>query len=418
MDKKNLIFLISFILLFGLCITSIVLLLGGGSYFLIQPRLKDRMTLFPVFLHGKWGYINAKGNLVIDFQFDEARDFHQNIAAVKIGYRWGYIDIFERYIRNPIFDSCLDFSEDFAAVSIDNQWGYISNLSSQKYAIPPTYEAATSFSEGLAAVKLKGKWGYINKKGDVVIPFQFDYGGPFTEGLAYVVYAHKLGYINSHGQLIINPRFDFPDYIDLTMNPIEWIISEKNKRYSFKEGIALAVYQGRYGYIAPNGDTLIDFIYSDALPFSEGLAAVKDGNKGKWGFIDKQGNFVIEPKYNQANSFSEGLAAVKLSTKWGYINIYGLPLIRSQFTTASQFNHGLALVDQRRYISTTGEIIWEGEPFSNIPTITPSPTNTEIIPSSTFTDTPPPTPTIVVNGTPLLTLAAPTASFEEGGIEG
>ncbi|MGB0524791.1 MAG: WG repeat-containing protein, partial [Flammeovirgaceae bacterium] len=39
---------------------------------------------------GKWGYINLKGELVVKPQFDEAYDFIDGYAAVRIGEGWTY----------------------------------------------------------------------------------------------------------------------------------------------------------------------------------------------------------------------------------------------------------------------------------------------------------------------------------------
>ena len=54
-------------------------------------------------------------------------------------------------------------------------------------------------------------------------------------------------------------------------------------------------------------ETFIEPVYADALPFSEGLAAVSvDGTK--WGYIGEQGEWAIQPKYDYALSFENGVA--------------------------------------------------------------------------------------------------------------
>jgi len=83
------------------------------------------------------------------------------------------------------------------------------------------------------------------------------------------------------------------------------------------------------GFMEANCHMVSSAQYSEALAFSEGLAAVKIGEK--WGYIDVQGSVVIPPKFAGAWFFSDGLASVKLSERsplWGFIdkegNVFGL----------------------------------------------------------------------------------------------
>lgn len=61
--------------------------------------------------------------------------------------------------------------------------------------------------------------------------------------------------------------------------------------------------------------------YEDAMTFSQGLAAVKQG--GKWGYIDTDGKTVIPFAYDLAHSFHEGLAIVGKRTQRSFVSSYG-----------------------------------------------------------------------------------------------
>jgi hypothetical protein len=51
-----------------------------------------------VILVGRWGYIDRKGEWVINPRFDRASGFSQGLASVGMGKRWGYIDKTGRYV--------------------------------------------------------------------------------------------------------------------------------------------------------------------------------------------------------------------------------------------------------------------------------------------------------------------------------
>ncbi|MGO3109663.1 MAG: WG repeat-containing protein [Sphingobacterium sp.] len=62
-------------------------------------------------------------------------------------------------------------------------------------------------------------------------------------------------------------------------------------------------------------------LYCDAMSFSEGLAAVKKGDK--WGFIEAKNNVVIGFQYDGARSFSDGQSIVRQGDFYGVINKQG-----------------------------------------------------------------------------------------------
>jgi hypothetical protein len=65
---------------------------------------------------------------------------------------------------------------------------------------------------------------------------------------------------------------------------------------------------GAIGFINDHGKIVIPARYEGALPFSEGLAAVR--HEGRWGYIDRSGNEVIRCLYRTAESFHGGVAIV------------------------------------------------------------------------------------------------------------
>lgn len=101
----------------------------------------------------------------------------------------------------------------------------------------------------------------------------------------------------------------------------------------FSEGL-LAVYDistNKVGYIDHNGNVIIDCIFDNGYPFSEGRAFVDISsikkhptNEYNFGYINKLGQIVIEGVDGNSSSFKEGLAYTPLYDGKSYIFIDSL----------------------------------------------------------------------------------------------
>ena len=115
---------------------------------------------------GKWGYVNTKGEQVIECKFDGVSDFSEGLAAVKKDDNWGYVNTKGEQVVECKFDDAEGFNEGLARVEKDDKWGYINTKGEQ--VIECKFDDAWDFSEGLAMVKKGHKRFIINIKGDFV----------------------------------------------------------------------------------------------------------------------------------------------------------------------------------------------------------------------------------------------------------
>lgn len=144
--------------------------------------------LAKVFVDGKAGFINSKGEIVVKPQFKDAGRFRESLAPVEFeNGKWGYINRRGEVVIKPDFDWALMFRENRALVQIGKKWGYIDNAGG--IVIKPQFDHADSFSEGLAHVQLyreKYYSGYIDKNGTWIIQPIWNGGGDFVGGQAKV----------------------------------------------------------------------------------------------------------------------------------------------------------------------------------------------------------------------------------------
>ncbi|WP_315858755.1 WG repeat-containing protein [Rhizobium leguminosarum] len=86
----------------------------------------------------------------------------------------------------------------------------------------------------------------------------------------------------------------------------------------------------------------IDRKFEVALPFSEGLAAVR--SEGKFGYINSSGDMVIAPMFDLARAFRKGHAEVVAGDKAGIIDRTGKLVLPPNYARAIPFAADAALV--------------------------------------------------------------------------
>ena len=258
---------------------------------------------------GKVGFIDKRGEVIIPHMFGYPRSlgatpragyqsrwsnifngFSEGLAVVWLDEKWGFINKRGELVAQPQFELAGAPSEGLAPVKLNDLWGFIDT--SGKIVIQPQFQHPDRrltdeyiFSEGRAVVLIDDKFGYINPLGEIVIEPVFEEAKAFSEGLAVVVTSdYKYGYIDANGNVVIDPIFD--------------------NAYSFSEGLAAVTLDidSKVGYIDKSGEFIIE------PRFAEGLAPVKIGDL--WGYVDIKGNIVVEPQFYMANEFSEGTALV------------------------------------------------------------------------------------------------------------
>jgi len=166
---------------------------------------------------GSTGYIDHNGKFTIPARLSYGSSFHEGLAAVIIDgpcrfsnggscgraefrpvqanatydCRYAFIDKSGKPISGLRFDDAKDFSEGFAAVRIGREWGYVDK--SGQLAVSLKFDSAEPFSEGLAAVIQNGKTGFIDYSGNFVILPQFESAGDFSDGRALIAESDRRG---------------------------------------------------------------------------------------------------------------------------------------------------------------------------------------------------------------------------------
>jgi hypothetical protein len=301
------------------------------------------------------GFVDVYGNLVVPLIYGGAMPFFEGLAGIRVGDwrtgKWGFIDALGNEVIPPRYDEVSSFNEGLAAVRIGDwetaRWGFIDTHGNE--VVPPRYDEVHLFFEGMAAVRVGDRWGFIDSSGNEVIPPRYDavgeintisFSNGFSEGLVAVRIGDRetgrWGFIDTLGDEVVHPRYD--------------------EVLAFSEGMAAIRVGDRWGFIDTTGNEIVLPIYDEVRSFSEGMAAVRIGNRV--GFIDTLGNEVVSTRYDAAWCFSDGLAVVVVEGRWGFVDIAGNEVIPLRYDFAMPFINGLATVLEDAswsFINTEGD---------------------------------------------------------------
>jgi len=252
---------------------------------------------------GKWGIANADGTLIIPCEYDKISTYSRDRAITGKGSSIYAVDKDNNRIAaaNGEVSDFGNFADNRIPLLADGRWHRATGDFESGESI---FEEIGMYSGGYAAARSNGKWGVIGLSNKWLIPAEYD--GIIQDELGRC-FAQEAVFVRSgdHIQLFANGSFSEYNYEDA--HPFS------------NEGYAAVKKNGHWGFIDPDGNEIIPFIFDDALSFGQHLAAVKLGEL--WGYISMYGHIVIEAQFYEAKSFSGGSAPVLTDQGWQFITL-------------------------------------------------------------------------------------------------
>lgn len=131
----------------------------------------------------KYGFADSNKNIITEPIYDDSKfyigassansGFNEGLAPVKMNDKWGYIDLKGKVRINFSFDDAWCFSEGLAAVCLNGKYGYINKEGN--VVIGCTYSRSYDFHKGVAVVEDDGKFGFVNRNGAWIIKPEYEY---------------------------------------------------------------------------------------------------------------------------------------------------------------------------------------------------------------------------------------------------
>lgn len=295
--------------------------------------------------------------------YEEARDFSDGLAHVRLNGKWSFIDNKGTEIIKCEGDEIHEYSDFKNGLSIvafehygDNKFYFINK---QGKKISNIYNHVSDFNEGLACVEYDGWRGLIDKNANKVLKCNCDkadfFNGLLEVSIEVSAKESKTAFIEKNGNMKFVSPFSSSDGCSYFLNSSIIVNRKKNNIYDlngsklipfddiinvfgyYNGWVRIEKKDGKRGFFNIETKKLSDFSYENAelekYISSEGFSAVKIN--GKYGFVDNFGKLVIPAIYEKVDYFCEGLAPVLLKNKWGFIDKTGKLVIPAKFEAYS-----------------------------------------------------------------------------------
>ena len=315
---------------------------------------------------GQCGLIDRDGREVVPCTYDDVNyPSEGRIVVIKNGYR-GYTDLDGNVVIPPQFLMAGPFGEGSAPVKVlidstHSGFSFIDPLGNVLF--PPVYENVQPFTYGLAEVMLNQRWGIMDRKGQMVLPAEYEQMTTFFDSLFFA------GNLDGMALFDMNMKPLTPFVYTWTggMQDGRIPVQHQNGKYGFLDrqgrevipciydeislfgsGRAMVGLNNRYGIVDTTGRLVLPIEYESTTPkgeryvYRDDRALVEKG--GKMGYVDLDGNLVIPLYFEEAYQFSEGLASVRFNGMWGYIDTKGDIFMPFIFDIASPYRWGRAEV--------------------------------------------------------------------------
>ncbi len=197
-------------------------------------------------------------------------------------FLYGYLNKEGKEIIPPKYENASDFQNGKAVVKIkDGEYAQIDGNGDilKKYK----YDFVGNAGDGLLVFqeKERGKYGYIDENGEIVISPTYTSAEPFNQERAVVNigedYKDKYGLIDKKGNFIIKPEYNSIERLGENRMAVGIPINEENPFMGMK-----------YAIHDIQGEKLTDFIYDGVSKYKNKLASAYDDEYTF--FIDESGN--------------------------------------------------------------------------------------------------------------------------------
>ena len=150
--------------------------------------------------------MDESGRLRVANRYDSARGFSEGKAAIKLIGKWGFINAYEELIIQPLYESVSDFRHGVAVVQ-NGKYGLINENGEEQLNLE--FDRIDRTEQGSYILEFEGKKGLADSRGNILLSPSFDYMEDIGGDLIVVGTGGQKGIYNSNGALL--KSFEYAD---------------------------------------------------------------------------------------------------------------------------------------------------------------------------------------------------------------
>ncbi len=226
--------------------------------------------------------------------------------------------------------------------------------------IPFEYDYLGQSLEGLRLAVLNSKYGYLNAAGETQIEFQYISGTGFLNGKAIVANKEGFGVIDQNNKLVLPFEYGHlktKDHVCYAFKNIggKFGVMDSEKNIIIEEvydaimqsndSFWLAMENLKFDIFKYNGEKHLNERF-DRIGRKNSYGYTSVGVDGKNGMLDEHFNWAIPPKYEKVSTLFEERFGVKDSTGWKVFNAQHEQVIDEVFEKISYLNKTHSIIRQ------------------------------------------------------------------------
>ncbi len=341
---------------------------GGFSYL-------DSASLLVLTKNDKYGIVNAMGKQIVPFEYDfivfPANAYDYYFMGTKDG-KTGMVDL-AGDVKIPFKYKSYSgmWNDDLIFETLDGKFEFV-----KKPVILNTFEAYDSLSVLWPVVRGE-MMGAINKKGEVIIPFDYNRVRNNWDGFYEVERNNKRGLMNKEGKLLVPI-----EYSQIGTVTFKNIIVELNDKYGLYDIRGKQLLGAEYEYISLDNysnlgtmrlnakDALIDTTgkivskwYDEIVNYSDWPKPIT--NAGFHGLLSLDGKKeILKCEYASISNkfFKDKLVLVRNGGKEGIFDFNGKPILKIEFNVIQEYKSET----KSFYVSNGNGFFWvnyKGQPI-------------------------------------------------------